>query len=50
MNNKIQEAKDFIEYATQTLKRPMSNAERALMVQDRKDARAFLAEMREMVK
>lgn len=39
----IQRALDFIAHATEALKGPMSNLERALMVADRKDARAFLA-------
>jgi hypothetical protein len=35
----------FIDYATNTLKGPMSNVERAWMVADRKDAREYLAEV-----
>lgn len=38
-------AVEFIRYATETLRGPMPNFERALMAADRSDARRYLAEV-----
>lgn len=40
-----QKAREFIAQATDALKGPMSNTERALLVADRRDARDFLASL-----
>ena len=45
IETKKQEAVDFIAEATKRLKGPLSNIERAWLVADRKDARAYLSKL-----